>query len=36
MPESCEDSVYLAKLAEQAKQYEEMVKNMKCVTSSDQ
>jgi len=36
MPESCEDSIYLAKLAKQAEQYEEMVENMKCVASSDQ
>jgi len=31
-----EDSVYLAKLAEQAERYEEMVENMKTVASSDQ
>ncbi|KAI9452695.1 hypothetical protein BJY52DRAFT_1124150 [Lactarius psammicola] len=36
MPESHEDSVYLAKLAEQAEHYEEMVENMKRVTLSDQ
>ncbi|KAF7294378.1 14-3-3 protein [Mycena chlorophos] len=36
MPESREDSVYLAKLAEQAERYEEMVENMKRVASSDQ
>ncbi|KAF2090966.1 putative 14-3-3 family protein ArtA [Saccharata proteae CBS 121410] len=31
-----EDSVYLAKLAEQAERYEEMVENMKNVASADQ
>ncbi|KAL1998122.1 hypothetical protein VTN02DRAFT_6822 [Thermoascus thermophilus] len=31
-----EDAVYLAKLAEQAERYEEMVENMKVVASSDQ
>jgi len=31
-----EDSVYLAKLAEQAERYEEMVENMKTVASSNQ
>ncbi|KAF1808335.1 putative 14-3-3 family protein ArtA [Eremomyces bilateralis CBS 781.70] len=31
-----EDSVYLAKLAEQAERYEEMVENMKIVASSNQ
>ena len=31
MPISCEDSVYLAKLAEQAEHYEEIVENMKRV-----
>ncbi|KAG5440351.1 hypothetical protein PCANB_001921 [Pneumocystis canis] len=31
-----EDSVYLAKLAEQAERYEEMVENMKTVASNDQ
>jgi 14-3-3 protein epsilon len=31
-----EDSVYLAKLAEQAERYEEMVENMKLVASEDQ
>jgi len=31
-----EDSVYLAKLAEQAERYEEMVENMKAVASADQ
>jgi 14-3-3 protein epsilon len=36
MPESREDSVYLAKLAEQAERYEEMVENMKHVASSGQ
>ncbi|KAH9042400.1 hypothetical protein EDB84DRAFT_1559371 [Lactarius hengduanensis] len=36
MPESREDSVHLAKLAEQAERYEEMVENMKHVASSDQ
>ncbi|KAH9963610.1 14-3-3 domain-containing protein [Russula dissimulans] len=36
MPETREDSVYLAKLAEQAERYEEMVENMKRVASSDQ
>ncbi|KAJ7740879.1 14-3-3 protein [Mycena olivaceomarginata] len=36
MPDSREDSVYLAKLAEQAERYEEMVENMKRVASSDQ
>ncbi|KAJ3745962.1 14-3-3 domain-containing protein [Lentinula raphanica] len=35
MPESCEDSVYLPKLAEQAEHYEEMVENMNCVVSTD-
>ncbi|KAJ3527732.1 hypothetical protein NMY22_g9673 [Coprinellus aureogranulatus] len=34
--QSREDSVYLAKLAEQAERYEEMVENMKRVASSDQ
>ncbi|CAE6470884.1 unnamed protein product [Rhizoctonia solani] len=34
--DSREDSVYLAKLAEQAERYEEMVENMKRVASSDQ
>lgn len=33
---SREDSVYLAKLAEQAERYEEMVENMKAVASSGQ
>ncbi|BFZ60623.1 hypothetical protein YB2330_001663 [Saitoella coloradoensis] len=33
---SREDSVYLAKLAEQAERYEEMVENMKTVASADQ
>lgn len=33
---SREDSVYLAKLAEQAERYEEMVENMKAVASSSQ
>ena len=33
---SREDSVYLAKLAEQAERYEEMVENMKRVASSNQ
>ncbi|CAB4255720.1 similar to Saccharomyces cerevisiae YER177W BMH1 14-3-3 protein, major isoform [Maudiozyma barnettii] len=36
MSESREDSVYLAKLAEQAERYEEMVENMKNVASSGQ
>lgn len=36
MPASREDSVYLAKLAEQAERYEEMVDNMKAVASSGQ
>ncbi|KAJ7657099.1 14-3-3 protein [Mycena olivaceomarginata] len=36
MSQSREDSVYLAKLAEQAERYDEMVENMKCVASSDQ
>ncbi|KAH9034323.1 hypothetical protein EDB85DRAFT_2222788 [Lactarius pseudohatsudake] len=36
MPELHEDSVYLAKLTEQAECYEEMVENMKRVASSDQ
>jgi len=36
MPASREDSVYLAKLAEQAERYEEMVENMKSVAASDQ
>jgi hypothetical protein len=36
MPESHEDSVYLAKLAEQAERYEKMAENMKRVASSDQ
>ncbi|KAI9437807.1 hypothetical protein BJY52DRAFT_1230037 [Lactarius psammicola] len=36
IPESHEDSVYLAKLTEQAEHYEEMVENMKHITSSDQ
>jgi len=36
MSESREDCVYLAKLAEQAERYEEMVENMKRVASSDQ
>merc|ERR1711939_58595 len=31
-----EDTVYLAKLAEQAERYEEMVENMKSVASEDQ
>jgi 14-3-3 protein epsilon len=31
-----EDYVYLAKLAEQAERYEEMVENMKQVASADQ
>ncbi|EKD02257.1 hypothetical protein A1Q2_03404 [Trichosporon asahii var. asahii CBS 8904] len=35
MTTSREDSVYLAKLAEQAERYEEMVENMKAVASSD-
>jgi hypothetical protein len=34
MSTSREDSVYLAKLAEQAERYEEMVENMKTVASS--
>lgn len=34
MPASREDSVYLAKLAEQAERYEEMVENIKAVASS--
>ncbi|KAJ7459191.1 14-3-3 protein [Mycena galericulata] len=33
---SCHASVYLAKLAEQAERYEEMVENMKRIASSDQ
>jgi len=33
---SYENSVYLAKLAEQAERYEEMVENMKAVASADQ
>ena len=36
MTVSREDSVYLAKLAEQAERYEEMVENMKAVASSGQ
>ncbi|CAI4414804.1 BAL_1a_G0016050.mRNA.1.CDS.1 [Saccharomyces cerevisiae] len=36
MSTSREDSVYLAKLAEQAERYEEMVENMKAVASSGQ
>lgn len=36
MTESREDHVYLAKLAEQAERYEEMVESMKKVASSDQ
>lgn len=36
MSTSREDSVYLAKLAEQAERYEEMVENMKAVSSSGQ
>ncbi|ODV82623.1 hypothetical protein CANARDRAFT_10354 [[Candida] arabinofermentans NRRL YB-2248] len=36
MPAAREDSVYLAKLAEQAERYEEMVENMKAVASSGQ
>ncbi|ODV93067.1 hypothetical protein PACTADRAFT_52171 [Pachysolen tannophilus NRRL Y-2460] len=36
MSVSREDSVYLAKLAEQAERYEEMVENMKTVASSGQ
>lgn len=36
MSNSIEDSVYLAKLAEQAERYEEMVENMKVVASADQ
>lgn len=36
MSTSREDSVYLAKLAEQAERYEEMVENMKTVASSGQ
>ncbi|KAK9456256.1 BMH1 protein [Dipodascopsis uninucleata] len=36
MVSSREDSVYLAKLAEQAERYEEMVENMKSVASSDE
>lgn len=36
MVESREDSVYLAKLAEQAERYEEMVEHTKAVASSDQ
>jgi hypothetical protein len=36
MPDSCEDSVYLAELAKQAERYEEMVENMKRVASSVQ
>ncbi|ODV80357.1 protein BMH2 [Suhomyces tanzawaensis NRRL Y-17324] len=36
MSASREDSVYLAKLAEQAERYEEMVENMKAVASSGQ
>ncbi|KAL1989114.1 hypothetical protein VTN96DRAFT_3661 [Rasamsonia emersonii] len=36
MGQSHEDAVYLAKLAEQAERYEEMVENMKVVASSDQ
>jgi 14-3-3 protein epsilon len=35
-PESREDSLYLAELAEQAERYEEMVENMKRVTSYGQ
>ncbi|CED83388.1 14-3-3 protein [Phaffia rhodozyma] len=36
MSESRESNVYLAKLAEQAERYEEMVENMKRVASTDQ
>ena len=36
MSQSREDSVYLAKLAEQAERYEEMVESMKAVASSGQ
>ena len=36
MSQTREDSVYLAKLAEQAERYEEMVENMKAVASSGQ
>jgi 14-3-3 protein epsilon len=36
MSSSRENSVYLAKLAEQAERYEEMVENMKTVASTDQ
>jgi len=36
MSNTIEDSVYLAKLAEQAERYEEMVENMKVVASADQ
>src|SRR5271154_1651322 len=36
MPESREDSVYLAKLTEQAEHYEETVENMKHITSSEE
>ena len=36
MTQTREDSVYLAKLAEQAERYEEMVENMKRVASSNQ
>ncbi|PSK53821.1 14-3-3 protein [Elsinoe australis] len=36
MSTSYENSVYLAKLAEQAERYEEMVENMKAVASSNQ
>lgn len=36
MTTSREDSIYLAKLAEQAERYEEMVENMKAVASSGQ
>jgi len=36
MTSSRENSVYLAKLAEQAERYEEMVENMKTVASTDQ
>ena len=36
MSQTREDSVYLAKLAEQAERYEEMVENMKTVASSGQ
>ncbi|KAK9475530.1 14-3-3 protein [Dipodascopsis tothii] len=36
MPATREDSVYFAKLAEQAERYEEMVESMKAVASSDE